>query len=28
MQKVDLEHLNTDGQIYHTESLTIDLISF
>lgn len=28
MQKVDLEHLNKDGQIYHTESLTIDLISF
>ena len=28
MQKVDLEHLNTEGQVYHTESLTIDLISF
>lgn len=28
MQKVDLEHLNTGGQIYHTESLTLDLISF
>lgn len=28
MQKVDLEHLNTEGQSYHNESLTIDLISF
>jgi outer membrane protein W len=28
MQKVDLEHLNTNGQVYHTESLTLDLISF
>lgn len=28
MQKVDLEHLNAEGQTYHTEPLTIDLISF
>jgi hypothetical protein len=25
---VDLKHLNTNGQVYHTESLTLDLISF
>ena len=28
LQKVDLENLHSDGEIYHTESLTIDLISF
>ena len=28
LQKVDLEHYNRDHQLYHTESLTIDLIAF
>ena len=28
LQKVDLEHYNSDNQLYHTESLTIDLMAF
>ena len=28
LQKVDLEHYNRDKQLYHTESLSIDLIAF
>lgn len=28
LQKVDLEHYTSDNQLYHTESLTIDLIAF
>ena len=28
LQKVDLEHYNSDNVLYHTESLTLDLIVF
>tara|TARA_B100001057_G_scaffold374490_1_gene379132 strand:- start:6824 stop:7381 length:558 start_codon:yes stop_codon:yes gene_type:complete len=28
LQKIDLKHYNIDNQLYHTESLTIDLIAF